>query len=109
LETELNSGIMDDVDVATARSLQEQGAQLIDVREPYEYWGGHAEGALNIPLGELESRIDEVPRDRTVLLICQVGQRSKFAQDWLAARSIANTRNVEGGTEAWFFADLPMS
>ena len=99
---------MGEVDVVAARALQEQGAQLVDVREPYEFWAGHAEGALNIPLSEIEGRIGEIKRDRTVLLICQVGERSKMAQGWLADRSITDTRNVAGGTEAWFFAGLPM-
>jgi rhodanese-related sulfurtransferase len=41
----------DEVDVAAAHLLQQQGAQLIDVREPYEFAAGHARGACNVPLG----------------------------------------------------------
>src|SRR5438132_1446286 len=52
---------------------------LLDVREPWEYQEGHVPGAQLIPLGELEQRVNEVPRDRPVLAICHSGQRSLAA------------------------------
>ena len=52
---------------------------LLDVREPWEYLAGHVPGATLIPLGELEQRVSEVPRDREVLTICHSGQRSLAA------------------------------
>lgn len=100
---------MEEVDVATAHALQEQGAQLVDVREPHEYAGWHATGAVNIPLGQIEGRLDEVRRDGTVLLICQGGYRSAMAQQILARHNITDTRNVAGGTDDWYGAGLPMS
>jgi rhodanese-related sulfurtransferase len=100
---------MEEVDVVTARSLQEQGAQLVDVREPHEYAGWHATGAVNIPLSRLEGRLDEIRRDGTVLLICQGGYRSAMAQEILARHNITDTRNVAGGTDEWYSAGLPMT
>ncbi len=97
-----------EVDVATAHALQQQGAQLVDVREPYEFSSGHARGARNIPLGQLGSRLGEVATDRTVLLICRSGNRSRAAQDLLRHRQIADTRNVRGGMLAWHRAGLPL-
>jgi rhodanese-related sulfurtransferase len=97
-----------EVDVATAQTLQQQGAQLVDVREPNEFKGGHARGARNIPLGQLGNRIDEIATDRTVLLICRSGNRSRVAQGLLRRRDIADTRNVRGGMLAWHSAGLPV-
>jgi rhodanese-related sulfurtransferase len=97
-----------EVDVTTAHTLQQQGAQLVDVREPGEFAAGHARGARNIPLNQLGNRIGEVATDRTVLLICRSGNRSRVAQDLLRRRSIADTRNVRGGMLAWHRAGMPV-
>ena len=96
-----------EVDVAGARTLQQQGAQLIDVREPYEFAAGHVTGARNIPLGLLGSRLGEIKTDTTVLLICRSGNRSRAAQGVLRRHGIADTRNVQGGMIAWHAAGLP--
>lgn len=97
-----------DVDVREAWALQQQGARLIDVREPHEFAAGHAAGARNIPLGQLTGRTGEVADAETVLVICQSGNRSKTAQGQLAARNVADVRNVSGGTKAWRAAGLPL-
>jgi rhodanese-related sulfurtransferase len=96
------------VDVATARTLQKTGAQLIDVREPFEFTSGHAPGARNIPLGQLARRIGEIAPNHPVLLICASGNRSRVAQDLLARHGIADARNVTGGMHAWQRAGLPV-
>lgn len=83
-------------------------ALLIDVREAWEYANGHAAGALSLPLSELEARAAEVPRDSDVLLICQVGQRSMVAARYLRQRGVPRVTNVDGGTDAWQAARLPL-
>lgn len=97
-----------EVDVTAAHTLQQQGAQLVDVREPGEFAAGHARGARNIPLGQFGIRIGEIATDRTVLLICRSGNRSRVAQDLLRRRHIIETRNVRGGMLAWHSAGLPV-
>jgi rhodanese-related sulfurtransferase len=97
-----------DVDAAQAHALQQEGAQLIDVREPQEFRSGHARGAKNIPLGQLAQRCGEIKADRTVLVICQSGSRSRSARSQLQSRPFADVRNVVGGTSAWQRAKLPM-
>lgn len=96
------------VDVAGARALQQQGAALIDVREPREYAAGHARGARNIPLAQVAARAGEIPADGPVLLICLSGGRSGRAQATLRRLGRTNTHNVAGGTTAWQAARLPM-
>jgi rhodanese-related sulfurtransferase len=97
-----------EVTVIKARQLQQQGAQLIDVRETAEFASGHAVGAYNIPLGKLAGRLSEIRRDGTVLLICQSGSRSRTAQGLLARQNVSDVRDVKGGTSAWRAAKLPM-
>ncbi len=79
---------------------------LIDVREPDEYAGGHAPGAVNIPLGDIQSRMSEIPSTGNVYLICQSGRRSAHAADVLTGHGMTAI-NVEGGTTAWVEAGFP--
>ncbi len=97
-----------DVSVTQAAALLRQGALLIDVREPSEFAAGHAQGALSIPLGQLASRVTEIPAAQALLVICQSGNRSRVACELLAGRNVAGVRNVAGGTKGWGAAGLPM-
>ena len=77
---------------------------LLDVREPFEVEEWAFPGAVNIPLGQLGSRIGELPIDRVIVVICHAGVRSATATDALAkggwwAESLA------GGTAAWTAID----
>ncbi|MCS6857626.1 MAG: rhodanese-like domain-containing protein [Sandaracinaceae bacterium] len=56
-----------------------QGATLLDVRTPEEYQEKHIEGAILIPVQELEKRIDEIPKDRPVVVYCRSGARAHRA------------------------------
>lgn len=56
-----------------------QDAILIDVREPHEFKSGHIPGAKNLPLSQLSSRMNELPKDKPVFVYCQSGMRSKRA------------------------------
>ena len=73
---------------------------MVDVRQPDEYENGHVPGARLIPLGEVPTRVDEVPAGETVLLICGSGGRSMRAAEFLAGRG-RDVVNVAGGTRAW--------
>ena len=81
---------------------------LLDVREPWEYQDGHVPGAQLIPLGELEQRLNEVPRDRPILAICHSGQRSLAAAGYLLHLGYASVSNVDGGTAAWIERGYPV-
>ncbi|GAA5035844.1 rhodanese-like domain-containing protein [Terrabacter aeriphilus] len=76
-------------------------AVIVDVREPDEWAAGHAPNAIHIPLGELPSRIDELPEsDATVGVVCRMGGRSARAVQWLVQQGY-DVANVEGGMVAW--------
>ena len=81
---------------------------LVDVRETWEYAGGHARGAVSIPLSEFRERLGEVPGDRDVLFICHVGERSMMAARFARQQGVPHVFNVAGGTDAWQAQGLPM-
>src|SRR2546426_10545575 len=94
------------MDPVPAHALLHQ-AVFVDVRERYEWAAGHPEGARHIPIGEVARRLEEIPRDRPVILVCQVGQRSALAADLLRDAGF-DAHNLEGGLEAWSAAGLPL-
>lgn len=73
------------------------GVQLIDVREPMELGEGTLPGAVNIPLGDLPSRVGELDPSRPVLLLCRSGNRSGSAARWLAQQGFTDVVNLSGG------------
>lgn len=72
------------------------GALILDVREPAEVAAGSLPQALNIPLGELRSRLDELPRDREIRVVCRSGQRGYYATRILLQKGF-RARNISGG------------
>ncbi len=97
------------VDVDQLAEELDEGARLLDVREPHEYSDAHIEGALLIPLGELAERIAEVPSgtDSTLLVICRSGMRSQRACELLAEQGMA-VANVAGGMLGWIESERPV-
>ncbi|HEV3173673.1 MAG TPA: rhodanese-like domain-containing protein [Actinocrinis sp.] len=80
---------------------------LLDVREDDEWRAGHAPDAVHLPLSELMARVDEVPEDCDVYVICKVGGRSEQAVRYLNQLG-RSTVNVSGGMLAWEAAGKPM-
>ena len=89
-------------------SAQNTSAVLIDVREVHEFRSGHAKGAKNVPLSQLQRRIQEIPTNREILLICQSGHRSMQAAQFLQQQGREDVVNVTGGTSLWKLHKLPM-
>ncbi|MED1562891.1 hypothetical protein AJ85_03145 [Alkalihalobacillus alcalophilus ATCC 27647 = CGMCC 1.3604] len=77
-------------------------AQLIDVREPREFDGGHILGSRNIPLSQLRQRINEIRPDQAVYLYCQSGARSRQAAQIIRKKRKAEDINhLKGGFKKW--------
>jgi len=74
--------------------LRREGAQVVDVRGPGEFAGGHAEGSINIPLQELEQRVNELDPTRWVIVCCASGTRSAMARRKLRARGFERVLNA---------------
>ena len=84
----------------------DRGAALIDVREPGEYAQGRIPGAVNIPMGQLTSRLHEIERERPVYVVCASGGRSSAMTDVLTAAGF-DAINVAGGASAWIRSGRP--
>ena len=77
------------------------GLQLIDVRKPNEYRGGHAPGFVNVPLPHLEEQLGLFERARPTAVMCQGGYRSSAGVSILAKHGFTKLYNVVGGMTAW--------
>lgn len=95
-----------EVGAAEAHALLTDGALLVDVREQHEWDAGHADGAIHLPLSELEGRVGELPAGRRVVLICRSGARSMNAAKFLGQHG-HDTVNLAGGSRAWVAEGLP--
>jgi rhodanese-related sulfurtransferase len=76
-------------------------AQLIDVREPNEFEGGHILGARNIPMSQMKMRMKEVRPDMPVYLYCQSGMRSARAAQFLHRKGYRDLTQLQGGFKKW--------
>lgn len=94
-----------EIDIAQVDGFLEQGPTVIDVREPNEYLVGFVPGALNIPRGVLEFKLDSFPqladRDRPVLLYCKSGGRSALAAWTLQQLGFSSVVSLAGGFDGW--------
>ena len=78
---------------------------LLDVRTVQEFEKGSIPGAINIPVDELRSRLDELPEDRKIYAFCQVGLRGYLAQRILMQNGFSKVRNISGGYTTWSACD----
>ncbi len=91
-----------DITVDEAKELIESGkAFLLDVRTPAEYKEVHIKGAYLIPLNELEDRLDELPKDKPILVYCRTGHRSIIAAEILVKNGFSQVYNMKGGIYEW--------
>jgi glyoxylase-like metal-dependent hydrolase (beta-lactamase superfamily II) len=106
-----NLGEVDATTIAPAdlQALREaqRDTVLLDVRSRLEFEGSWIDGATNLPLEELDGRLDEIPEQREVVVVCRTGVRATIAAEALA-RSGRRARVLEGGMQAWRRAHLPM-
>ena len=86
--------------------LSQENKTLIDVREPYEFEEGHVAGAINIPLGEVQGRVEEFQAmSKPLVMMCRSGQRSGMATAILSAKGVSDVYNGGG----WADVDASMA
>jgi hydroxyacylglutathione hydrolase len=86
---------------------EQRGLQIVDVRQPGEYNGGHVPGAISAPLAHLKEQAAQLDSARPTAVICAGGYRSSAATSILARRGFKQLFNVVGGTSAWLNAGYP--
>lgn len=97
-----------EVDPEEAHRLVEEGAQLIDVREPWEWAQSRIPGATLIPKGEIPQRLTEIDPNRPIVVHCAVGARSADVVKLLRDAGYGNAVNVRGGIIEWMNQQLPV-
>jgi rhodanese-related sulfurtransferase len=90
-----------ETDVITAARQFAAGALLLDVREPAELAVSSLPGATAIPMRDLPAALEQLPRDRDILVLCHHGGRSAMVTRFLRAQGFARATNVAGGINAW--------
>jgi rhodanese-related sulfurtransferase len=90
-----------------ARKLLEEGAQLVDVRADHEWEAGRIASATHVPLPELPQRIEEIDKDRPVIVYCRGGNRSSMATAALNDAGY-DAAKLSEGIVGWAGQDLPL-
>lgn len=94
------------VEQITAKELQQKiqhGEKLflLDVREPYEYRAARINGSFLLPMAQVPNRLDELPKNQPIIVICHHGMRSQRVADYLAHHNFKSIYNLYGGIDAW--------
>jgi rhodanese-related sulfurtransferase len=98
-----------EISVDQAVQKRDQGAFVLDVREPSEWTSFHIPGATLIPLGDLPNRLKEVSKDRDVVVVCRTGHRSAQGRDILLKAGFTKVTSMTGGVTQWQTQGLPIA
>lgn len=97
-----------EISINQALNLRNAGAFILDVRQPEEWNEYHVPGSTLIPLGELESRVKELPRDKPIVVVCRSGNRSATGRDILLRAGFLQVTSLAGGLSQWKAAGYPV-
>jgi rhodanese-related sulfurtransferase len=81
---------------------------LLDVRTPQEYSQGRLAGSTLIPIGEFERRVREVPKNKTIIVYCAVGSRSKPVASFLSQQGYKDVYHMTDGLVGWYRNGFPI-
>lgn len=95
------SALPREISVTEASEMRDSGAFMLDVRTQEEWDEYHMPGATLIPLDQLASRLDEVPREKDVVVVCRSGNRSATARDILLDAGFESVTSMAGGMSEW--------
>lgn len=97
-----SAGLATEISTAKANQLyNDKSAFFVDVREQDEWDSFHIPGTTLIPLGQLASRLNEVPKDKPIVVVCRSGNRSKQGRDILLQAGYTNVTSMAGGVTEW--------
>lgn len=94
---------IEEINPKDVQAAVDSGSVFVDVREPYEIdeVSYAIEGQLQIPLGSIQTRMSEIPKDANVIIGCRSGARSMQACQFLNMNGYANVKNLAGGIMGW--------
>jgi rhodanese-related sulfurtransferase len=96
-----------EVSVEEAVAKRDAGAFILDVRQPEEWNAFHVPDSTWIPLAELASRVDELPKDQEIVVVCRSGNRSAQGRDILLDAGFTQATSMAGGLTQWRAAGYP--
>ena len=102
------AGLPAEMSVAEVAQLDPEEYFFLDVREQGEWDDAHMEWATLIPSGELSARLDEIPTDKKIVVVCQSGGRSAKGRDLLLEAGFPEVTSMTGGMNDWLSQDLPV-
>jgi rhodanese-related sulfurtransferase len=96
---------------AEAKSLLGKGGSvfLLDVRTPEEYRQGHLQGAVLIPISEIEKRVGDVPPNKKIVVYCAVGSRSRQVAGFLTSKGYREVYDMKDGIIGWYRNGFPIA
>jgi len=103
-----NQALPAEISVDEAYEKYEAGTFVLDVRTQEEWDEYHAPITTLIPLDQLQNRVDEVPRDQEIVVICRSGNRSQVGRDILLEAGFDQVTSSAGGLKAWSAAGYPI-
>lgn len=99
--------VVTEIDVNQAAQRRQAGAFMLDVRQPEEWQAIHIPDATLIPLGELQQRLNELPKDQEIVVYCRSGNRSLTGAQILQQAGFSNVTSMAGGISEWQAAGYP--
>ena len=97
------------IDAETLNEIKDnENVFVLDVREDSEFYEAHIPGITHIPMGEISSRLDEIPADKTIVVTCRSGNRSSQVTQYLLEHGFDDVHNLDGGLIDWQGDDLPV-
>jgi rhodanese-related sulfurtransferase len=106
-QTSSSGNLPASISVDEAYKMYQDGTFVLDVRTPEEWNEFHAPNTTLIPLDELASRVTELPKDRSIVVVCRSGNRSQTGRDILLQAGIAAT-SMNGGLNEWRASGHPV-
>ncbi|MGE5462756.1 MAG: rhodanese-like domain-containing protein [Syntrophothermus sp.] len=106
--TTSSASLPPEISVSEAYTKYQNGAFVLDVRTPEEWNEFHAPNSTLIPLDQLASRLNELPRDREIVVVCRSGNRSQQGRDILLNAGFQNVTSMKGGLTEWRASGYPV-
>ena len=103
-----HGGLPSEVSASQAYDMYRSGATFVDVRTQAEWDQAHIPRSLSIPLDELQSRLDELPQDSDIVVVCRSGVRSREGETVLVEAGFSRVTCLSGGLQAWSAAGYPL-